>query len=76
MYETLRDEIAKKYGERVAVEYIDTDDACPDEVEEMVVRIQMEDKWLPVVAIGDDIVCEGVLKVPDVFKALKRHGVQ
>lgn len=71
----MRDEIAKKYGERVAVEYIETDDVYPDEVEEMVVRIQMEDKWLPVVAIGEEIVCEGVLKVPDVLKALKRHGI-
>lgn len=58
------------------VAYIDTDDSYPDEVEEMVVRIQMEDKWLPVVAVGEEIVCEGVLKVSDVVKALKRHGIQ
>lgn len=75
VFEKLQSAVEKKYGSRVAVEYIDTDDVIPDEHEDMAGRILTEERWVPVVAIGDEIICEGVLKPQAVWAALARHDV-
>lgn len=76
VYETLQGAVRKRFGERVQVVYVDVDEAVPPDVEAMASRLFLENSWLPVVAIGDEIVCEGVLKLGDVKRALARHGVK
>jgi len=76
VYETLQSAVVKRYGERVQVVYVNLDEAVPEELEAMASRLFIENSWLPVVAIGDEIVCEGVLKLSDVKRALTRHGVK
>lgn len=76
VYETLQSAVKKRYDERVQVVYINVDEAVPAEVEAMASRLFLENSWLPVVAIGDEIVCEGVLKLGDVKRALTRLGVK
>lgn len=76
VYETLSKEVGKRYGEQVSVVYIDMDDVIPDDVEAMADVIAAQDKWLPVIALGDEIIGEGVLRLPDVWKAVQKHGVK
>jgi disulfide oxidoreductase YuzD len=76
VYKTLAAEVQKRYGERVAVIYIDMDDMIPDNVEEMADVIAAQDKWLPVIALGDEIIGEGILRLPDVWKAVQQRGVK
>ncbi|MGZ4112343.1 MAG: DUF1462 family protein [Tumebacillaceae bacterium] len=76
VYETLAGEVHKRFGERVAVVYVDMDEVIPDDVEEMADVIAAQDKWLPVIALGEEIVGEGVLRLPDIWKALQRRGVK
>lgn len=76
VYETLSKEIEKRYGEQVKVVYIDMDDLIPNDVEELADVLAAQDKWLPVITLGDEIIGEGVLRLPDLWKALHKHGVK
>ena len=75
VFETLQQAVSKRFGQRVRVVYVNMDDVLPPELEAMANRLFIENRWLPVVALGEEIVCEGVLKLGDVKRALAGQGV-
>ncbi|HEU4963814.1 MAG TPA: DUF1462 family protein [Bacilli bacterium] len=76
VYEKLHRAVEKRYGDRVAVCYVDTDEVIPPEHEAMAGRILTEERWAPVIVLADEIISEGVLKLPDIWKALARRGAE
>jgi disulfide oxidoreductase YuzD len=71
----LQHALTRKYGDKVAVHYIDIFAPQGEQHTNFARRILDEDLWYPVVVIGEDVIVEGNPKLKTIYERLEMLGL-
>jgi disulfide oxidoreductase YuzD len=67
--------LARKYGDQVAVRYVDIHQPTGNEEAKFSRRVIEEDLWYPVVVIEGEIIAEGNPKLKKIYEVLEKKGL-
>ncbi|MXQ55488.1 DUF1462 family protein [Shimazuella alba] len=71
----LKHALNRKYGEQVAVHYVDIYSPVGEDQVNFAKRVQEEDLWYPVVVIQDEVIAEGNPKLKTICDRLETLGL-